>query len=139
MLWSPARGGQGLGWDKVGLMEKVIIIGVIVNLGTLIVLFWFLNRIQKIMQEHPSPKQEEENEDDDSWHSWRFWLPPEDEPHKQDQDKKEEDSVQKGHSNLPEERDQTGREGEGIKTGQNDEEETSSDEAGQPPQVDPDS
>lgn len=139
MLWSPARGGQGLGWDKVGLMEKVIIIGVIVNLGTLIVLFWFLNRIQKIMQEHPSPKQEEENEDDDSWHSWRFWLPPEDEPHKQDQDKKEEDSVQKGHSDLPEERDQTGREGEGIKTGQNDEKETSSDEAGQPPQVDPDS
>lgn len=124
------QGWTGTGQDKVRPMEKVIIIGVIVNLGTLIVLYWFLNRIQKLLQEHPSPKQEEETKEDDSWHSWRFWLPPEDEPPKHDT---EEPSVQKGQRDLPEERGQTGQDGRRIKADRTEEKETSQDEDDQPP------
>ena len=59
-------------------MEKTVIVAIITNLGTLIVLFWFLGRVQKLLREHPSRDQGDENKVDDGWHSWRFWLPSDD-------------------------------------------------------------
>lgn len=55
-------------------MEKTVIVAIITNLGTLIVLFWFLGRVQKLLREHPSQDQGDESKVDDGWHSWRFWL-----------------------------------------------------------------
>lgn len=55
-------------------MEKTVIVAIITNLGTLIVLFWFLGRVQKLLREHPSQDQGDERKVDDGWHSWRFWL-----------------------------------------------------------------
>lgn len=59
-------------------MEKTVIVAIITNLGTLIVLFWFLGRVQKLLREHPSQDQGDENKVDEGWHSWRFWLPSDD-------------------------------------------------------------
>lgn len=59
-------------------MEKTIIVAIITNLGTLIVLFWLLGRIQRLMREHPPQDRGDEGKVDDGWHSWRFWLSPDD-------------------------------------------------------------
>lgn len=59
-------------------MEKTIIVAIITNLGTLIVLFWLLARIQRLMREHPPHDHDDEDKVDDGWHSWRFWVSPDD-------------------------------------------------------------
>ena len=39
-----------------------MIVAIVTNLGTILVLIWFMLRVDK--------------SEDDSWHSWRFWNPP---------------------------------------------------------------
>ena len=56
-------------------MEKTVIIAIVTNLGTILVLIWFMLRVERLMREHPSHQTDDKSKDD-SWHSWRFWNPP---------------------------------------------------------------
>ncbi|MCX8644686.1 hypothetical protein J3U02_07750 [Bifidobacterium sp. B4077] len=48
---------------------------IVTNLGTILVLIWFMLRVDRLLREHPSHQTDDKSEDD-SWHSWRFWNPP---------------------------------------------------------------
>ena len=52
-----------------------MIVAIVTNLGTILVLIWFMLRVDRLLREHPSHQTDDKNEDD-SWHSWRFWYPP---------------------------------------------------------------
>ena len=52
-----------------------MIVAIVTNLGTILVLIWFMLRVDRLLQEHPS-HQTDDKDEDDSWHSWRFWNPP---------------------------------------------------------------
>lgn len=52
-----------------------MIVAIITNLGTILVLIWFMLRVDRLLREHPS-QQADDKSGDDSWHSWRFWNPP---------------------------------------------------------------
>lgn len=56
-------------------MEKTVIVAIVTNIGTILVLIWFMLRVDRLLREHPSHQTEDKREDD-SWHSWRFWNPP---------------------------------------------------------------
>ena len=56
-------------------MEKTVIVAIVTNLGTILVLIWFMLRVDRLLREHPS-HQTDDKDEDDSWHSWRFWNPP---------------------------------------------------------------
>ncbi|WP_141650128.1 hypothetical protein [Bifidobacterium polysaccharolyticum] len=56
-------------------MEKTVIVAILTNLGTILVLIWFMLRVDRLLREHPSHQTDDKSEDD-SWHSWRFWNPP---------------------------------------------------------------
>ena len=56
-------------------MEKTVIVAILTNLGTILVLIWFMLRVDRLLREHPS-HQTDDKSGDDSWHSWRFWNPP---------------------------------------------------------------
>ena len=56
-------------------MEKTVIVAILTNLGTILVLIWFMLRVDRLLREHPSHQTDNKSEDD-SWHSWRFWNPP---------------------------------------------------------------
>lgn len=56
-------------------MEKTVIVAILTNLGTILVLIWFMLRVDRLLREHPS-HQTDNKSGDDSWHSWRFWNPP---------------------------------------------------------------
>ena len=52
-----------------------MIVAIVTNIGTILVLIWFMLRVNRLLREHPSHQIEDKSEDD-SWHSWRFWNPP---------------------------------------------------------------
>ena len=52
-----------------------MIVAILTNLGTILVLIWFMLRVDRLLREHPSHQTDNKSEDD-SWHSWRFWNPP---------------------------------------------------------------
>ncbi|MCX8646500.1 hypothetical protein J3T92_07765 [Bifidobacterium sp. B4081] len=52
-----------------------MIVAIVTNLGTILVLIWFMLRVDRLLREHPSHQTDDKSEDD-SWHSWRFWNPP---------------------------------------------------------------
>ena len=52
-----------------------MIVAILTNLGTILVLIWFMLRVDRLLREHPS-HQTDNKSGDDSWHSWRFWNPP---------------------------------------------------------------
>lgn len=52
-----------------------MIVAIVTNLGTILVLIWFMLRVDRLLREHPS-QQADDRSEDDSWHSWRFWNPP---------------------------------------------------------------
>ena len=56
-------------------MEKAVIVAIVTNIGTILVLIWFMLRVDRLLRENPSQQNDDESEDD-SWHSWRFWNPP---------------------------------------------------------------
>lgn len=56
-------------------MEKTVIVAIVTNIGTILVLIWFMLRVNRLLREHPSHQIEDKSEDD-SWHSWRFWNHP---------------------------------------------------------------
>ena len=56
-------------------MEKTVIVAIVTNLGTILVLIWFMLRVDRLLREHPSHQTDNKSEDD-SWHSWRVWNPP---------------------------------------------------------------
>ena len=52
-----------------------MIVAIVTNIGTILVLIWFMLRVDRLLREHPSHQTEDKSRDD-SWHSWRFWNPP---------------------------------------------------------------
>ena len=56
-------------------MEKTVIVAIVTNLGTILVLIWFMLRVDRLLRRHPSQQTDDKSEDD-GWHSWRFWNPP---------------------------------------------------------------
>ena len=52
-----------------------MIVAILTNLGTILVLIWFMLRVDRLLREHPNHQTDDKSEDD-SWHSWRFWNPP---------------------------------------------------------------
>ena len=52
-----------------------MIVAIVTNIGTILVLIWFMLRVDRLLREHPS-HQTEDKSGEDSWHSWRFWNPP---------------------------------------------------------------
>ena len=52
-----------------------MIVAIVTNIGTILVLIWFMLRVDRLLREHPTHQTEDRSEDD-SWHSWRFWNPP---------------------------------------------------------------
>ena len=56
-------------------MEKTVVVAIVTNLGTILVMIWFMLRVDRLLREHPSHQTDDKSEDD-GWHSWRFWNPP---------------------------------------------------------------
>ena len=52
-----------------------MVVAIVTNLGTILVLIWFMLRVDRLLREHPSHQTDDKSKDD-SWHSWRFWSPP---------------------------------------------------------------
>ena len=52
-----------------------MVVAIVTNLGTILVLIWFMLRVDRLLREHPSHQTDDKSKDD-SWHSWRFWNPP---------------------------------------------------------------
>lgn len=57
-----------------------MIVAIITNIGTILVLIWFVLRVDRLLREHPSHQTDDKSEND-SWHSWRFWNPPSHDDH----------------------------------------------------------
>ncbi|BDR55430.1 hypothetical protein KIMH_15410 [Bombiscardovia apis] len=56
----------------------IVIVVALTNIGTLIVASVTLWKIGKLLRKNPPRQEDDANEPDGSWHSWRLWRPSDD-------------------------------------------------------------